>query len=629
MTTPATDRRPSHEDAAIKTPFISRVEIQNYRNFKDLAIDLEPTAVLVGENTAGKSNFLEAIRLVLDPSLPDSARKLRGEDFWDGLPEPFAGHVIEIRVFIQGFEDNEGASAILSDCVVSPETALLTFQFRPLKRIEFREDEGEDNEKLTEDDYEHVVFGGNDQGSFVGSEIRKWLALILLPALRDAEGDIQSWRKSPLRPLLERARKLIPETHLEEVREKLDNAKAKLLDVAAVSDLIKAVNNRVRNLAGPIHAVKTDLDFAASEPEQLLKSLRLFLDEKQSRPLSDASLGTANILFLALLLEELEAKQTAKEIVSTILAIEEPEAHLHPQLQRLLFRYFLGRGHSVLVTTHSPNIVSVAPLQSLVLLRNLGNKTAAFASRNLGLTEQERDDLQRYLDVTRGELFFARAVVFVEGPAEEFIIPAFANAYLEANSLGSSLDDFGISVCSVNGTDFKPFRKLLSAAGLATPNVVITDGDPFEANGDVKKSGLKLGVRLVYAEEQRTEIQRTLDSGQQDEAATALAEQGIFIGEHTLELDLLSSLADEMKSAYTELRNSAQASARFDAAVDGALFGDEEAIAQMLSRIEAIGKGRFAQRLASKIKDQTPPLYIQQAIEFIVDQVRNASAESE
>ncbi|MCI0748700.1 MAG: AAA family ATPase [Verrucomicrobia subdivision 3 bacterium] len=620
----------------MKTPFISRVEITNFRSFKNLQLDLEPTAVVVGENAAGKSNLLEALRLALDPSLPDSARRLRGEDFWDGLPKPFAGHIIEIKVFIKGFEENEGASAILSDCVVSPKTALLTYQFRPRKRIELAETATNGGEgagiapdELTDDDYEYLVFGGADEKHVVGNEIRKWLAITLLPALRDAEGDIQSWRKSPLRPLLERTRKLIPEAHLEQVREDLDSAKAKLLEVEPFSNLIEAVNARIRHLAGPIHAVKTDLDFAASEPDQLIKSLRVFLDQPRTRPLSDASLGTANILFLALLLEELEMKQKAKEIVSTILAIEEPEAHLHPQLQRLLFRYFLGRSHSILVTTHSPNIVAVAPLQSVVLLRNIGDETVGFTSRNLSLTPEARDDLQRYLDVTRGEMFFARAVIFVEGPAEQFLVPAFANAYLESNFIGSSLDDFGISVCSVNGTDFGPFRTLLSPGGLAVPNVVITDGDPYESNGTTKRNGLKRGIRLVHPEDLRPEMQATFDAGQETETRTALATEGVFVGEHTLELDLLPSVAGEMKAAYRELRISTAASARFDAAVDEALAGDEQAKAQVLYRIESLGKGRFAQRLASKIQGQPAPEYIQNAIQFIVQQVSNGDIKPE
>ncbi len=64
---------------------ISRVSVQNFRNFKNLDVSLSEHAVIVGENRIGKSNFIYALRLILDPSLPDSARQLREEDFWDGL----------------------------------------------------------------------------------------------------------------------------------------------------------------------------------------------------------------------------------------------------------------------------------------------------------------------------------------------------------------------------------------------------------------------------------------------------------------------------------------------------------------------------------------------------------------
>lgn len=69
---------------------ISRVEISNFRNFQHLDVLLCEYAVIVGENKIGKSNLLHALRLVLDPSLADSGRQLRDEDFWDGLPRPLA-----------------------------------------------------------------------------------------------------------------------------------------------------------------------------------------------------------------------------------------------------------------------------------------------------------------------------------------------------------------------------------------------------------------------------------------------------------------------------------------------------------------------------------------------------------
>lgn len=603
----------------MKYPYIHKVEILNFRNFRELKIVLEPTCVIVGENRSGKSNFLDALRLVLDPSLPDSFRSLRAEDFWDGLEKPFGGNIIEIKVYIRGFEDNKGAEAILADCIIKSEplTALLTYVFRPRKSIE--------KEEPTESDYEYVVFGGSDEKNRVASDVRKWLSMFVLPALRDAETDMQSWRKSPLRPLLDRTRALIDQDRLAEVRDKLDEATKELLKEPSIKKLTKDINKRVNDLVGPVHSVESHFDFASSEPEQLLRSIRLFLKEGQNRSLADVSLGTANVLFLSLLLQDLDARREAKEIVSTILAIEEPEAHIHPHLQRLLFRHFLRREHSIIVTTHSPNLVSVAPLKSLVLLRTENGQSKCFTPRNLGLATEEINDLQRYLDVTRAEMLFAKGVIFVEGVAEQFLIPAYAIHQLKKNEIAGSLDELGISICSVNGTDFYPFSRVLSDKGLAIPNVIITDGDIRKNNGDIIYEGLLRGKRLLD-EKTREKIGRLISEERYDDVSKALVKEGIFVGEYTLEIDLLASIPNEMKETYKELVVSEKASNKFADSVDAALDGESKAMEDIIKRIERIGKGRYAQRLASKINDQSPPTYIRKAIDYIINIVYKNNA---
>lgn len=591
-------------------PYISQVEISNFRNFELLKVFLKPTAVIVGENRVGKSNFVHALRLVLDPFLPDSSRMLRAEDFWDGLEAPFSGSTVEVKVFLQGFEGNKEATGVLADCIVNqnPLTALLTYQFRPHKSIA-----GGD---ATEEQYEFAVFGGLKEKYRVGSEIRRWVAMMLLPALRDAESDVQSWKKSPLRPLLERARKLLDKDKLSEVRATIDEATQGVISEPAIQALITNVNDCVRDMVGPIHSMKTVLDFAPSEPIQLLRSMRLFLQESGTRPLSDASLGTTNILFLALLLQDLDERIDAKDLVSAILAIEEPEAHLHPHLQRLLFRHFLSREHSIIVTTHSPNIASVTPIGSLVLLKASEGRTNAYSAKDLKLTDQQLDDLQRYIDVTRAELLFASGVILVEGIAEEFLIPAFAAIYLERNKIARSLDELGISVCSVNGTDFWPYARLLSTDGLGIPHVIITDGDPTTISGSTIYRGLTRGLKLVTDDGARKKIRRTIAKRDYAKARKMLSAEGVFIGETTLEIDIAETLAEEMKQAYSDLSPAKSGHKKFSAAID-ACPSPEEA-KNVLRRIERLGKGRFGQRLASKITTQKPPAYIAAAIQHIV-----------
>jgi putative ATP-dependent endonuclease of OLD family len=113
-------------------------------------------AVIVGENKIGKSNLLYALRLILDPSLPDSARTLREEDFWDGLERPLGKDArILISLDLTDFEDNENHLAVLAEHLVepSPMVSRLTYVFQPLA--------GLTGEPRKETDYEFFVYGGD------------------------------------------------------------------------------------------------------------------------------------------------------------------------------------------------------------------------------------------------------------------------------------------------------------------------------------------------------------------------------------------------------------------------------------------------------------------------------------
>ncbi|MBE7449743.1 MAG: AAA family ATPase [Kofleriaceae bacterium] len=605
-------------------PYISRIEIEHFRNLHGLQADIAPSAVIVGENRSGKSNLLHALRLVLDPSLPDSSRELRPEDFWDGLAAPYGGESISVRVFLSGFEGDADAECVLADCLVSndPMVASLTYLYRP-KASRGESDEG----ALTEDDYEFVVYGGDDEAHAVGRDVRRWLALTVLPAMRDAESQLAGARRPLLRPLLDRVRPALDPKTLEEVGGDLEAAAEKLLEEKPFRELQDRINDRVREVVGPHLSVSTQFGFAASAPEQLLRSLRLYLVDGKLRAIADASLGTANVLYLCLLLQDLDERRERKDSAGTVLAIEEPEAHLHPHLQRLLFRYALRRDHSVLVTTHSPHIASVAPLASLAVLRVTGEtgkpEARLFSVSGLELSEHEVSDLERYLDVTRAEMLFARGIIFVEGIAEEFLIPAFAAAEMERRGLGSSLDELGITVCSVAGTDFAPYWRVTSEDGWSIPRVVVTDGDP-DAEGVL--AGLARGARLLGDADL---IEKTKSDEADDAAfaAKALRGAGIYVGARTLELDLVAGLAEEMKEAFVELvgANRKKTVGRFNDAVDdfAADADDGAAIVEAIER--AVGKGRFAQRLASKItKDHEPPEHIKKALARIFARVPHA-----
>lgn len=586
---------------------ISRVHIENYRNFRSLDVKLGEHAVVVGENKVGKSNFLRALRMILDPSLPDSARQLRTEDFWDGIERPIPESAkIRIVVDLKGFDDNDDQLASLADFLVEgePMVARLTYEFR--------------RSSSRPEDYEFLLYGGDREDARLTWELRRRLAMDLIPALRDAEGDLASWRRSPLRPLLAKMADQISADEKKQLAAEVETATKTLLNREEVKDLGTLLTSTLEGLVGGAQAADVQLGLAPTDADRLLRSLRILIDGGL-RGVGDASLGVANTLYLTLKL--LETRQLATDGVRdhTFLAIEEPEAHLHPHVQRSVFSSILGKrrhlpskeqeqtvSRTVLLTTHSPHIASVAPLRSLVLLRSTPDGTVAVSTAAVSLSKSDQEDLERYLDVTRAEMLFARAVLLVEGDAEVFMIPRLAT-FCEVD-----LDAAGITVCSVGGTNFTPHVKLLRS--LAIPFAVLTDLDPIAKGGN-------LGEDRVVALMEYIMPAADFEAASRAEVIEAAPAHGLFLNDATFEIDLLrSGRAESMAAALEELAPGKTAKDRADAwlAAKSVPASDEE---RFMKDIEAIGKGRYAQRLASSIVKrsggaQAPP-YIANALTFL------------
>ncbi|MBV5292633.1 MAG: AAA family ATPase, partial [Curvibacter lanceolatus] len=92
---------------------INRIAVVNYANFENVDFATDDSLVIVGENKAGKSNLLRALRLVLDPMLPDRDRQLGLEHFWDGLGEAKLGATVKVVVELTDFEENDNLLTVL------------------------------------------------------------------------------------------------------------------------------------------------------------------------------------------------------------------------------------------------------------------------------------------------------------------------------------------------------------------------------------------------------------------------------------------------------------------------------------------------------------------------------------
>ena len=480
---------------------ISELKIWNFRKYDEIKPEEAPELsgypglwlnfnphfnILVGENDSGKTTIIDAIKLILLTQSREYIRMTR-EDFYqseDGN-EQSRSNLFKIQCIFRDLSPEEASHFIEWLGVEKNSNGDDAFFLKVMMTAKRRGNSV----------YPETKAGPDEEGSPFFGEARDYLRLIYLKPLRDAENELTPSRNSRLSQILDNHKSFREkEDHpLVDIANEANRGIATFFDGKkpdgtdhpnlSGKELVGQINDYLENFFG--EDKKARFSITDAHLKGILEKLSLKLASNK------AGLGSHNLLFIAaeLLLLEREDYTGLK-----LALIEEIEAHLHPQAQLRLIKFLqeLTEDHKIkfqlILTSHSPNLASEVKLDNLIILN--GSKAFPMGSDYTKLNKGDYLFLERFLDVTKANLFFAKGIIMVEGDAEALLIPAIAEI------IDCSLVKYGVSIVNVGSTAFKRYanifkRKDLKKTGPLDINVaVVTDADviPIEGQGRYKNS---------------------------------------------------------------------------------------------------------------------------------------------
>ena len=653
--------------------YIKEINILNFRGFKEALIPFhEGVNVIIGHNNTGKSNLLRAMGLVLGYS---NGHRLGTSDlFYETDVEELQRQSprIQITLVLRRSADENLDSAdmalfanMMTDPALSEEAEL---------RYEFKLDDSQEQNykadvanaitakeiwKIIEQDYIRLYkssrSGGNQAAGININEALGQIDFQFLDAIRDVSHDLYAGYNPLLRDVLNffidySVKNDVTKTE-DEIKEQLKALRDDFVQQSR--PLMQTLQDRLQDGKNVFlkYALDTGATFNGAEPDfdgtvtenEMFSVLRMFIKYAVGIevPATYNGLGYNNLIYMSLLLAKMQAdgniaymKRNAK--VLSFLAVEECEAHLHPAMQYKFLKFLQdnnlnGHVRQIFMTSHSTQIASAVKLDDLICLTS-----PALGQINVGYPraiykEESSNDMvskqyvQRFLDATKADMFFANRLIFVEGIAEELLLPVFARF------LNKNLTDEHVLVVNMGGRYFNHFLKLFDTKNPYTINkkiVCLTDIDPCR-----KKKGDDKNYEVCYPYEYNID---TDNYDYKHHADTELEQyvvhpnirfyrQDVTYGK-TLEYDLMRenpncellltdsvSNRDEIKAMMAELdvnkvmgkmRNS-EANTRIKSSINQSGWEDEEKRKALLASryLNSVSKGSNALELNVTLMD--------------------------
>lgn len=454
---------------------LKEVRISGFRGLENFEIKLEKVTVLTGMNNSGKTSFLKALQVVLgnrqfisQDDFSINENETSEKIIIDILIVPCNDYFVEEADFSEDWEILFTTDRIRIDGVKSfiPIRTIITFD---TIKNSFKSEQYvlplwpifKHNQKFW-----YECESGNEK-SFHFEE----LPFFFMDAQRDILEDTKL-RGSYISKMLSKIE--YSQSDIKDIEEQIKNLNEKTV---ASSDVLRGLTETLKELDSAMDSRNDGIDITpfTKKLRDLSKGLTIYYTDKQdSFSMEYHGMGTrswSSLLtlksFILLLSRNAEEDNSC---FFPVLAIEEPEAHLHPNAQKKLYKQLCSIKGQIIISTHSPYIAASANLSQV---RNIyKNPSASCGQIPLDkLSDEDIRKIKRQVINTRGEIFFSKVIIFFEGETEEQALPIFSEKYFNLSPVEMGLDFIGVG----GYKSYLPFLRF--AENLNIPWLIFSDAD--------------------------------------------------------------------------------------------------------------------------------------------------------